>query len=129
MYYLPYMILKSHLIDQNKAKLIIEGVEVFFEKRPGSKIITVYAHVHFDIDALNEMLNETLNSLTYIKIKNGVGELKAFPEEGFVSIVSSFSSIDTFIGFKDNMKAFMELFDFWKSVVDDVVKTEGSLVY
>lgn len=127
MYYIPYMILKNQLMDVSKAKLIIEGVEVFFEKAEQANAWKITAHIHFECDNMTKGLIETIEALDFVTIKQCKAHLKAFPSDGVVALVKETRSLQSFSQFKETMRVFMELFDFWKSVVDDVVKSRNLL--
>jgi hypothetical protein len=128
-YYIPYMILKNQLQDLCKAKLIIEGVEVFFEKVPHKNSWIIKADIHFTCEEMGPGFIEAIESLDFVTIQRCKAHLKAKPKAGYVSLIKESSSIRSFAEFKESMKVFMELFDFWKSVVDDLVKSRGILVF
>ena len=128
MYYIPYMILKNQLMDEKKAKLIIEGVEVFFEANPEKKSCTVKAKIYYPLESLTSSLKENLHSLDYVKLQGKGGYLKAYPEDGFVILCQDIKVISSFTLFKLAMKHYMSTYDLWRSVVDDMIKSDGLLL-
>ena len=124
MYYIPYMLLKNQLLDHSKAKLIVEGIEVYFEVDQETQKWTIKANIPFYVEEMSGAFIETIESLYYVKIHKARAFLKVFLEEGVVAFSSEVSEITSFICFKESMKVFMELFDFWRSVVEDIVKNE-----
>jgi hypothetical protein len=128
-YYIPYLILTNQLADVSKAKLIIEGIEVFFEKTSQKNTWIIKADIHFACDEMGPGFIDALESLDFVNIQRCKAYLKAFPKEGCVCLIKESSSLGSFIEFKEAMKVFMELYDFWKSVVDDLVKSRGVLVF
>lgn len=129
MYYIPYMILQNQLADLSRAKLIIEGVEVFFERSSNANTFVVKADIHFTCEQMDSCLIEALESLDFVNIQKCKAYLKANPSHHVVSLIKETSSLGSFLEFKDSMRVFMELYDFWKSVVDDLVKSRGVLVF
>ena len=127
MYYLPYMLLRHQLIDHHKAKLIIEGVEVYFEAHPVKEMWTVRAHIDYAPEVMTASLKENLLSLNQLKLHRCGGCLKAYPEEGFVVFSQPMKVATDFLLFKAAMKEFMATYDLWKSVVEDMMKSEGLL--
>ena len=125
-YYLPYMILKNQLMGQSKAKLIIEGVEVYFEKLPGENRWLIKARMYYSPEVQTRSLQDNLQTLDHVKISRG--HLKAYPEEGFVVLYQETEALSGFILFKSTMKDFMSSYDFWRSVVDDMIKSDGVLL-
>lgn len=116
------MILKNQLKDQSKAKLIIEGVEVYFEALPDSGKWVIRAKIEYNLEAHSLSLNESIESLDYVKIDSGY--LKAYLEEGFVLFHQETQDPFSFSLFKDAIEHFMSIYDFWKSVVEDMIKNE-----
>ena len=129
MYYIPYMILTNQLANLSKAKIIIEGIEVFFEKTSQKNTWIIRADIHFACDEMGPGFIDALESLDFVNIQRCKAHLKASPKEGSVSLFKESSSLGSFVEFKDAMNVFMELYDFWKSVVDDLVKSRGVLVF
>jgi len=127
-YYIPYMLLKHQLIDQCKAKLIIEGVEVYFEAHPTKGTWLIKANIDYPLEELTPTLQDNLQSLNYVKIQSHGGFLKAYPKEGFVVVFQEIKIASDFILFKAAMKEFMSIYDLWKSVVDDIVRSDGLLL-
>jgi hypothetical protein len=124
-YYIPYMILKNQLIDKRKAKLIIEGVEVYVEMGPQKNAWVIKARIYYPPEIQTPSLQEHLNSLNYVNISEGY--LKAYPEEGFVVLSQETREFLSFLLFKSRMQEFMKTYDFWKSIVDDMIKNERAL--
>lgn len=123
------MILKNQLQDLSKAKLIIEGVEVFFEKTSNKNSWIIKADIQFTCEDMGPGFIEAIESLEFVTIQKCKAHLKAYPEAGRVCLIKESDSIGSFVEFKESMNVFMELFDFWKSVVDDLVKSRGILVF
>lgn len=127
MYHTPFLILQSQLSDQKKAKLIVEGIEVFFQALDDEGVWVIKAKLYIPPESLSDSLKETLSSLDHIKASQGV-RLKAYPEEGFVILTHITKASESFMHFKGLMKDFMSNYDLWKSVVDDMVRSEGILL-
>lgn len=122
------MILKNQLMDEKKSKLIIEGIEVFFEANPEKKTCIVKAKIYFPLESLTSSLRENLFSLDYVKLQGKGGYLKAYPDEGFVILCQDIKAISNFSLFKLAMKHYMSTYDFWRSVVDDMITSDGLLL-
>lgn len=127
MYHIPYMILTSQISDYDRAKLIIEGVEVYFERQNLQGLWLIKARIYYPLDCLTDDLKETLESLDHINVHGG-GALKAYPEKGFVVFSKEYLAPLNESMFKSNIVEFMSKYDFWKSVVDDMIKSEGLLL-
>lgn len=125
MYYIPYMILKNQLMDHSKAKLIIEGVEVYFELLPGNNCWVLKARIYYPSEVDSPSLQDTLHSLNYVKIQGG--NLKVYPEEGFVVLSQETKDLLSFLLFKSTMEDFMHIYDFWKGIVDDMINSHRTL--
>lgn len=128
MYYIPYMILRNQLMDEKKAKLIIEGIEVFYESNPEKNSCTVKAKIYFPLESLTSSLKENLMTLDYVKLQGKGAYLRAYPEEGFVIFCQDIKVISSFTLFKLAMKHYMSTYDLWRSVVEDMVKSDGLLL-
>ena len=119
------MILKNQLTDQCKAKLIIEGVEVYFERLPENGKWIIRAKIDYTSEANSPSLSENILSLDYVKIDSGY--LKACPEDNYVILIQEMHDLFSFDFFKDAMQNYMSRYDFWKSVVEDMIKNEDVL--
>lgn len=128
MYYIPYTILKNQLLDKSKAKLIIEGVEVFFETISGKNLCRVSAKIYCNVDFLTSSLKENLSSLEYLRLHNKGIALKVCLDEGCVVITQELKVLSGFMLFKASIQTFMSTYDFWKSVVEDMVKSDSLFV-
>ena len=125
MYQIPYMILKSQLADQTKAKLIIEGIEVYFEKNRQNNKWTIKASIPFFSDATSNSVLQTLQDLDCAGLKKVQAKLEVYLEQGVAVFVQNVGFIDSYMTFKETVEAFMKLYDFWKSIVEDVIKSES----
>lgn len=125
MYYIPYMILKNQLKDQSKAKLIIEGVEVYFETIPQNGKWIIRAKIEYTSEIKAESLKETLETLDHVRLEEGY--LRVYLEEGFVLFHKETHDLFSFDLFKDTMNRFMSTYDFWKSIVEDMIKSQNAL--
>lgn len=128
MYYIPYTILKNQLLDKSKAKLIIEGVEVFFEALSDKNLCKVSAKIYCDVDSLTSSLKENLSSLQYLRLHNKGISLKVCLEEGCVILSQDLKVLSGFMLFKASVETFMSTYDFWKSIVEDMVKSDSLFV-
>ena len=124
MYYLPYMILKNQLLDKRRAKLIIEGVEVYFEMLAEGSHWTLKARIHYEAES--SALQDLLQSLNYVRLPQG--NLKVYPEESCVVLTQETPNLLHFLLFKSTMEQFMKTHDFWKGIVDDMIKSEASIL-
>lgn len=115
-------------MDQRRAKLIIEGVEVYFEAHPTREFWVVKANIDYPLEALTTTLKDNLQTLDYVKIQLHGGSLKAYPEEGFIVMSQEMKASSDFLLFKAAMKEFMSIYDLWKSVVDDMIRSDGLLI-
>ena len=113
---------------KKKAKLIIEGVEVFFESNPEGNSCLVKSKIYYPLECLTSSLKENLSTLNYVKLQGKGAYLKAYPEEGFVLLCQDIKSVTSFTLFKLAMKHYMSTYDLWKSVVDDMIKSDGLLL-
>lgn len=127
MYYIPYLVVKSQLVDRSRAKLIVEGVEVFIQTSSENKVWTFEAKIGCQYEQLTDFLKDNLMGLNDIKSQFSKALLRAYPEDGFVLISQKFPEVHGYLEFKNTMELFMTSFDFWKSVVDDVVNHENLL--
>lgn len=127
MYYTPFLILQSQLTDQKKAKLIIEGVEVFFQVIPDLNKWILKAKLFIPLESLTDELEETLSTLDFVNLGKKV-TMKAYPKEGFVILTYIGEASENFLHFRGLVKDFMSNYDLWKSVIDDMVKNEGLLL-
>lgn len=125
-YYIPYMILKNQLIDKRRAKLIIEGVEVYFEMLAHSNYWVLKARIYYPLESNSQVLQDLLLSLNYVNIPQG--NLRVYPEEGYVILSQDTPNLLNFASFRSTMEEFMKIHDFWKSVVDDMIKSESFLL-
>jgi hypothetical protein len=127
MYYTPFLILQSQLLDQKKAKLIVEGIEIYFQVHLEEDKWILKAKLYVPLESLTSYLEETLSSLDYVNLGKGAA-MKAYPEEGFVVLTHISESSKSFLHFRGLIKDFMSNYDLWKSVIDDMVKSEGLLL-
>jgi hypothetical protein len=122
-YYIPYLILKNQLKDHCKAKLIIEGVEVYFEKGASQDQWLIRANIEYAYEGKNSSLQEIIRSLDKLAIENGY--LRTYPEEGVVILVQEIEPLNHFTSFKEAIEKYMVIYDFWKSIVEDMMKSKG----
>ena len=115
-------------MDQRKAKLIIEGVEVYFQEHPTRGSWIIKANIDYPLEELTPTLMDNLQSLDCVKIQLHGGSLKAYPEEGFVLVSQEIKISSDFLLFKAAMKEFMSIYDLWKSVIDDMIRSDGLLL-
>lgn len=124
MYHIPYMILNHQLVDQSKAKLIIEGVEVYFIKDRCKSDWTIKASIPLFSEALSCMTTQVLEDLDSISLKKASAKIELYLEEGCALFSQDVSPISSYDGFKQTIESFMQLYDFWRSIVEDIVKSE-----
>lgn len=117
------MILKNQLKDECKAKLIIEGIEVYFETIPDKGKWTIKAKIEYTPEDVTPSLNEIIQSLDFVKIENG--SLISFPEEGFIVLSLEMGDLFSFSLFKEAIKSYMNIYDFWKSILEDMIKSKN----
>ncbi len=115
-------------MDQRRAKLIIEGVEIYFETHPTKESWVIKANIDYPPEVLTATLKDTLQTLHYVKIQLHGGSLKAYPEEGFIVVSQEMKVASDFLLFKAAMKEFMSIYDLWKCVVDDMIRSDGLLI-
>ncbi len=127
MFYTPFLLLQSQLLDQRKAKIIIEGVEVFFQALPEHDKWVLKAKIFIPLESLTQALEEELTSLDEVQTGKGV-LIKTIPDEGVVTISYIAKASSSFLQFKALIHDFMSSYDLWKSVTDDMIKNEGLLL-
>ena len=69
------MLLKNQLLDHSKAKLIVEGIEVYFEVDQETQKWTIKANIPFYVEEMSGAFIETIESLNYVKIHKVIERL------------------------------------------------------
>jgi len=123
------MVLKHQLKEQGKSKLIIEGVEVYFEKCALSGGVLIKGSIPFCAKDLTLSVHETLKNLDAQALHKASAKIEIYAKEGYALFVQKTIELDSFVSFENTIKAFMKIFHFWSSIVEDVLNSQKLLAF
>lgn len=119
-----FLILKAQLTDQKKAKIIVEGVEIYFSIQEDHQIWNLSSKIYVPTPEMTEDLKELVHGISDMKTKKNQS-LKFIEKSGVVVFSMKAPLAMNIVDFKQLIKVYMESYDLWKSVMDDLVESEG----